>query len=350
MAWPRRAVLLALSSALLFSAAAPAGRVLLDRLSPLTLAGLFYLGAALGVLPAVLHRRAERSRGDLPERDVRASRRHLAGAIVAGGFVAPVLLLLALKRESAGVVSLWLNLELVATALLGVTFFGEHLHRRGWLGVGGAVAAGALLAAGGGMPRMSAAALVFGACVCWGLDNQWTALVDGFSPAESTLWKGLFAGGANLLLGVAFERSPLGPIPMMEALAVGALSYGASIALHIAASQELGATRAQAIFASAPFFGAALSVAVLGEPFGARQAVGSLLFALSVALVLRDRHDHLHAHGGFEHTHSHRHDDGHHLHSHPGAEPGLRHAHWHRHEPLSHAHPHRPDLHHRHEH
>ncbi|HME72822.1 MAG TPA: EamA family transporter [Myxococcota bacterium] len=350
MLLPRRATLLALSSALLFSAAAPAGRVLLADLPPLSLAGLLYLGAALGVLPAALRGRTSAGQGDDPVPDVRASRRHLAGAIVAGGVVAPVLLLLALERESASTVSLFLNLELAATALLGVAFFGEHLHRQGWLGVGGAVAAGALLATGGGWPGVSAAALLVGACVCWGLDNQWTALVDGVSPAESTLWKGLIAGGTNLLLGVALEPSRLAPFPVIAALGVGALSYGVSIALHIAASQDLGATRAQAIFASAPFFGAALSVAALGESFGLRHAAASVAFALSVALVLRDRHDHLHAHRGIEHTHNHRHDDGHHLHTHPGAKPWLRHSHWHRHEPLAHAHPHRPDLHHRHDH
>jgi drug/metabolite transporter (DMT)-like permease len=350
MPLPRRATLLALSSALLFSAAAPAGRVLLADLPPLTLAGLLYLGAAFGVLPAVLRGRFRAGEGIVPRRDARASWRHLAGAIFAGGLVAPVLLLLALERASASAVSLWLNLELAATALLGVAFFGEHLHRPGWLGVGGAVAAGALLAAGGGWTGVVAAALVVGACVCWGLDNQWTALIDGLSPAESTLWKGLVGGGANLLVGIALEPSRFAPVPVIAALGVGALCYGASIALHIAASQDLGATRAQAIFASAPFFGAALSVAALGEPFGLRHAAAALAFALSVAFVLRDRHDHLHTHRGIEHTHSHRHDDGHHLHTHAGANPWLRHSHWHRHEPLGHTHPHRPDLHHRHDH
>ncbi|HBZ70975.1 MAG TPA: EamA family transporter [Deltaproteobacteria bacterium] len=350
MPLPRRATLLALASALLFSAAAPAGRVLLKDLPPLTLAGLLYLGAALGVMPAVLRGRGRIARGDGAGHDTRASWRHLAGAIVAGGIVAPVLLLLALEREGASVVSLWLNLELAATALLGIAFFSEHLHRQGWFGVGGAVAAGALLAAGGGWPGLSAGMLLAGACLCWGLDNQWTALVDGLSPAQSTLFKGLVAGGVNLALGFAIEPSLLAPYPLLAALVVGALCYGASIALHIAASQDLGATRAQAIFASAPFFGAALSVAALGEPFGLREAAAAVAFALSVALVLRDRHGHFHAHATIEHTHSHRHDDGHHLHIHPGAGPWLRHSHWHRHAPFAHAHPHRPDLHHRHDH
>jgi drug/metabolite transporter (DMT)-like permease len=350
MGLTRRGTLLALSAALLFSAAAPAGRVLLGDLPPLELAGLFYLGAALGVLPAALRGGTAAGEDPLSAAGRHTSRRRLACAVVAGGVVAPVLLLLALQRAPASVVSLWLNLELALTALLGVAFFGEHLHRLGWFGVGGAVAAGSLLAAGAGWPGVSAAALAVGACLCWGLDNQWTALVDGLSPAQSTLWKGLFAGGSNLALGVVLTPAHPAPLPILAALGVGALSYGISIALQIAASQDLGATRAQALFASAPFLGAALSVAVLGESFGVRHATAAVAFALSLALVLRDRHDHLHSHLGIAHTHSHRHDDGHHLHTHRGANPSLRHAHWHRHAPLAHSHPHRSDLHHRHDH
>jgi hypothetical protein len=122
------------------------------------------------------------------------------------------------------------------------------------------------------------------------------------------------------------------------------------VALYIAASQQLGATRAQAVFASAPFLGAALSFLALGEPVGRAQLVGAVLLALSVALLLRARHEHAHRHDALEHVHTHRHDDGHHLHRHPGAAPATRHSHWHRHEPIAHAHPHWPDLHHRHPH
>jgi drug/metabolite transporter (DMT)-like permease len=331
---------------------------------PLLLAGLLYLGAAAGVAPYVWieARRAQRAGHDHGETtgvrsSDRASRWRLAGAIVAGGIVAPVLLLAALRAADASSVSLLLNLELAATALLGVALFGEHAGPRAWAGILGAIAAGLLLSAGGGAPGLAAGALAAAACLCWGLDNQWTALVDGLSPARSTLWKGLLAGGANVVLGLVLalssERTGAdlpGARMVLAALVVGALSYGASIALHVSAAQDLGATRAQALFAASPFFGAALAVVALGEPFGSIHIEASVLFAVSVALVLGDRHAHAHAHDATSHVHSHTHDDGHHDHVHPGRPASLRHSHWHEHAPVTHAHPHASDLHHRHDH
>jgi drug/metabolite transporter (DMT)-like permease len=337
--------LLALLSAALFGAATPASKWLLADLSPLQLAGLLYLGAAAGVAPVALSRGW---RGAWPRS--RASARRLAGAIALGGVLGPVLLLLGLRLASAASVSLWLNLELAATAVLGALFFHDPLGRYGWTGAAGVLSAGALLAAGAGAAGLAAGALVAGACLCWGLDNHWTALLDGMPATASTLWKGAAAGSVNLALGLASAPWQAPAASAAAALAVGALSYGASIALYITAAHGLGATRAQTLFASAPFFGVALAALWLGEALGARELAAGAILAASIALVLRDRHAHFHVHEALAHDHLHRHDDGHHLHAHPGEPASLRHAHWHEHEPIAHAHPHWPDLHHRHRH
>jgi drug/metabolite transporter (DMT)-like permease len=239
---------------------------------------------------------------------------------------------------------------MVATAVLGVALFREQLGRAGWLGVAGVVVAGAILAGVGGWPGLLAALLVAGACTCWGLDNHLTALIDGITPARSTLVKGAVAGATNLAIGVAGDPLTASPGHVAAALAVGSLSYGASIALYIRSAHELGATRAQAVFASAPFVGAALSFVFLAEPVGLAHAMASPLLVASVAALFWSQHAHPHAHEELEHIHSHRHDDGHHFHDHPGLVPGTRHSHAHWHERLVHAHPHWPDLHHRHEH
>jgi drug/metabolite transporter (DMT)-like permease len=342
-----RGVLLALAAAALFGASTPASKLLLSQLGAFQLAGLLYLGAALAMAPVLLRERRSRPRERLDRRSLGL----LAGAVLAGGVAGPVLLLLGLARTSAGSVSLLLNLELAATGLLGAALFREPLGRRGWLGVAGIVAAGAVVSSGAGWPGVRAAALVAAACACWGLDNQLTALIDGITPARSTFWKGLGAGATNLAIGLAAEPAPGAAAPAAAAaLGVGALAYGASIALYIASAQLLGATRAQGVFASAPFLGAALSFGLLGEPLRAEHLAGAALLAASVAALLRARHDHAHVHEPAAHVHAHRHDDGHHLHPHPDLAPGTWHSHWHAHEPLAHAHPHWPDLHHRHLH
>src|SRR5439155_5191955 len=101
----------------------------------------------------------------------------LAGAVLFGGIIAPVLLLAGLSLAHASSVALWLTLEAPATALLAWMFFQEHLHRRVWLALGLIGIASILLAAPSGSAGVAAAALVGLACVCWGLDNNLTALI-----------------------------------------------------------------------------------------------------------------------------------------------------------------------------
>jgi hypothetical protein len=123
-----------------------------------------------------------------------------------------------------------------------------------------------------------------------------------------------------------------------------------SIWLYISSAHEIGATRAQGVFVAAPFIGATLSFALLGEPFGLAQAAACALMVASISALVFSQHAHLHAHAELDHVHSDRHDDGHHLHEHPGLAPEVRHSHAHRHARLVHGHPHWPDLHHRHDH
>lgn len=337
---------LALLSAALFGAATPASKLLLSGLTAFHLAGLLYLGAAFGVTLALFRAHTWTP----PWRMSPANKGRLLGAIFFGGVLGPVLLLLGLQRASAGSVSLWLNLELVATAVLGRLIFRDHLGPAGWLGVTGVVLAEALLSLNEGAAGIAAGLLVAAACVCWGLDNHFTALIDGITPSQSTLWKGLVAGSVNLGIGLWLQPLDAQPAMIGGALIVGALSYGASISLYITAAQALGATRAQMLFASAPFFGVALSAIILGEQVSLIQMVSAGLLLCSLVLLFRDLHHHEHEHESLAHAHSHRHDDGHHTHSHPDLKPHARHTHWHEHGAMRHSHPHWPDLHHRHAH
>ena len=339
-----RPILAALLAALLFGASTPLSKALLSAVGPLTLAGLLYLGAAAGALPFAF-------RGGSPElrRDLR-QRRLLAFAVVFGGGVAPVLLLLGLKAAPAASVSLWLNLEIVATAFLAWAFFHEDLDRRTLLAAGLVLAGGIVLAAPEGVAGWKAGALVAGACLGWGLDNNLTALVSGFTPAQTTVAKGLIAGTVNLALGLLLgQRLPGLPL-VAAALGVGAVSYGCSIMLYIFGAQQLGATRSQLLFASSPFLGMLLAWTVFREHIQLGQLWAAPCIASGLFLMLTARHEHEHAHESLSHTHSHRHDDGHHTHVHPGLPAWVRHTHAHAHEPLVHTHSHLPDLHHRHRH
>jgi drug/metabolite transporter (DMT)-like permease len=337
----------ALLAALLFGAATPLAKHLLGALGPVTLAGLLYLGGALATAPAALRA----SRG--PPTTAHARRRDarmLAAAVVFGGIAAPVLMLLGLRIAGAAEVSLLLPLETVFTALLGAALFRDHLGRWGIAGVAAGLSANLVIAGGGGLPRAAAAALIAAACLCWALDNHWTARIETLRPAASTFWKCATAGAFNLLSGLLLD--PAFPVlsAVALALACGALAYGVSVFLYVSAAREIGATRAQALFAASPLAGVAIAVVWLGEPFALRFVPAAALLVISLWCIGRSRHSHAHAHAEKFHEHEHRHDDGHHEHEHPGQPTSLRHSHAHRHARLVHAHPHWPDVHHRHAH
>lgn len=341
-----RAFGLAFLAAVLFGAATPASKVLLRSLEPFQLAGLLYLGAAIAMLPVV----AREGRSTNQVRLDRKNAARLAGAVLFGGVLGPLLLLFGLRLTLASSVSLLLNLEGVATAVLGVALFREHLGRAGLIGVGGSILAGGLVTGVDGIPGLAGGLLTAGACLCWALDNHLTALIDGISPARSTLAKGVVAGSINLATGLVASPLAATASDVAVALVLGGLAYGASIVLYIRSAQMLGATRAQAVFATAPFVGAALSFAVLGETVSTAHVAASLILAVSMAALFWSRHAHPHFHDEAEHVHEHRHDDGHHAHAHAGERPLGHHKHIHQHERLSHSHPHWPDLHHRHPH
>lgn len=68
---------------------------------------------------------------------------------------------------------------------------------------------------------------------------------------------------------------------------MGVVGYGASITLWVAGARELGAARAQLVFATAPFVGAGVAWIVLAEPVTARQLLALGLAAAGMALVVR---------------------------------------------------------------
>lgn len=340
-------VICAILAAALFGATAPAGKLLLRGLSPFQLAGLLYLGAAIGVLPLLSRNPQARSIGQITI----DNRWRLLGAIACGGIFAPVCLLFALKLASAGSVSLWLNLELIATALVGYIWFHDRLGKFGWLAVFGTLLAAGCLSWGEGDAGLAAGGLVALACLGWGFDNHLMALIDGISPAQSTFWKGVVAGMVNLTLGIAIAPYTASWTTTAIGLGVGVLAYGASLVLYLISAQSLGATRSQMIFAAAPFFGVIYANLLVGETITSLQYVAMTLKLGSLWLLFQDGHHHAHNHTPMAHIHWHRHDDEHHEHPHEHSEPSTKwHYHWHHHHAIEHSHPHLPDLHHRHEH
>ena len=339
----------ALLGAAMFGVSTPIAKLLVGEIGPLTLAGLLYAGSGLGLGSWLMLRRWLK----LPARSGLAAGEYkwLAGAVFSGGVLGPVLLMFALSASSASTVSLLLNLEGVFTALLAWLVFKENFDRRVVLGMVLIVCGGALLSWPTGNLSTSLPALaVVGACLCWAVDNNLTRKISAGDPVQIAGIKGLAAGAVNLCAAAALGAAPPGPIPALAACAVGFLGYGVSLALFVVALRQLGTARTGAYFATAPFIGALLAFALLGEVPDTFFWIAAGLIASGVALHLAERHRHVHRHESLAHAHTHIHDE-HHRHEHEfaweGSEP---HSHPHVHAPVTHSHEHYPDIHHRHSH
>ena len=343
----RFAIITGILSGFLFGIATPFSKLLLEGLNSFQLAGLLYLGAALAMLPYIFRKNSNLKLLFQP-----GSRAKTAGIIFFGGFAGPLLLLAGLRLANAASVSIWLNMELVATAILGVLIFKDALDRNTWIGVFLTIIAGIVVSFGEGSSGIISGMLITAACICWGVDNHLTALTDGASPQTVTFVKGIVAGSVNLIIGCLIAGQTLVPGNVVPAIIVGVFAYGFSIVLYVTSAQNIGATRSQILFSTAPIWGVLLSYLFVHEPFQWVHLISIILLASAVIVTNLFSHKHQHTHVVMEHIHYHQHADGHHTHSHDGETIPERkwHSHLHTHNPVTHEHPHDPDLHHRHGH
>ncbi|MDP2134288.1 MAG: DMT family transporter [Sulfuritalea sp.] len=338
-------IVAALGAALLFGAGTPLAKWLLDAVSPWLLAGLLYLGSGLGL---TLYRRLIRAPAvRLP----RGEALWFAGAILSGGILGPVLLMVGLTGMPASGASLLLNAEGVFTALLAWFAFKENFDRRIALGMA-AIAAGAIVLSWPGEARFAGmwpSLAVLGACLAWGIDNNLTRRISLTDATWIAAVKGLVSGVVNLALAWSLGASMPSLPATAAAMTVGLFAYGISLTLFVVGLRHLGTARTGAYFSVAPFFGALMAVA-MGEAVTAQLLAAGALMAWGTWLHLTERHEHEHAHQALFHDHEHSHDEHH---QHPHETPvaaGTRHRHPHWHEALAHNHAHYPDELHRHGH
>ena len=142
----KRPLIFIILSACFFGISAPLAKLLLTDITPVMLAGLLYLGAFIGLgfysLIFRYIRTSPQKPAPLEKRDVP----WLAGAILAGGIVAPISLMSGLTLITGFSASLLLNLEGVATILIAVLFFKENAGKRLWIALAVMTVAGVLLA------------------------------------------------------------------------------------------------------------------------------------------------------------------------------------------------------------
>jgi len=340
-------ILQALIAALFFGASAPIAKLLLgDNIAPIFLAAFLYLGSGAGTF---LFRLTQRMRSKDAEADIKSPDiKWLAGAIIAGGILAPIILMISLQNTPASTASLLLNFEGVGTTLIALLFFKEAIGRRAWIAILVITLASIFLSTnfdeGFGL-SLGALGIIL-ACVLWGVDNNFTRNISGKDPLAIVAWKGLVAGTFSFFLAYFLGNALPSLTVILGTLVLGFVSYGLSTMLFIRSMRGLGAARTSALYGTAPLAGVLLSIFLFGEIPSFSFVIAAVLMIGGALLLINEEHSHSHTHTAMFHEHSHSHDDS--AHGHDTAK-GV-HSHEHEHPAEEHEHDHMPDIHHRHGH
>lgn len=336
----------ALLAAIFFGASAPIAKLLLGDTAPVFLAAFLYIGSGTGT---ALVKLTQRMRSKEVEAGIkRADIPWLAGAIISGGILAPIVLMVSLQNTPASTASLLLNFEGVGTTLIALLFFKEAIGRRAWTAIIVITLASIFLStdfqSGFGL-SLGALGIIL-ACVLWGADNNFTRNISGKDPLAIVAWKGLVAGTFSFFLAWSLGNPFPAVKTILGTLVLGFVSYGLSTMLFIRSMRGLGAARTSALYGTAPLAGVLLSILIFGEFPSFLFAIAAILMIGGALLLINEQHEHSHVHTALFHEHSHSHDDPAHGH----ADATGVHSHEHEHPAEEHAHDHMPDIHHRHGH
>ena len=342
-------VLQALTAAIFFGASAPFAKLLLGDISPVYLAAFLYLGSGAGISLLKLSQRITRPSQQTEAGVKKADIKWLAGAIISGGVMAPIVLMVSLQNTPASTASLLLNFEGVGTTLIALLFFREAISRRAWTAILVITLASIFLSTNfsTGFGLSIGALGIILACVLWGLDNNLTRNISGKDPLVIVAWKGLAAGTFSFILATLLGNSLPSFTSIALTMGLGFISYGMSTMLFILSMRGLGAARTSALFGTAPLAGVLLSIFIFSESPSISYIFAGILMIGGALLLINEEHSHLHVHKVLFHEHSHRHDDP--AHYHDSTATGA-HSHEHEHPAEKHEHDHMPDIHHRHEH
>jgi len=337
-------ILQALLAALFFGASAPISKLLLGDVPPVLMAAFLYLGSGTGISLIKLYQRltSNQKEAGIKRPDVI----WLAGAIVSGGILAPIILMISLNNTPASTASLLLNFEGAGTTLIALIFFRESISRRALIAIFAITLASIFLSTSfqGGFSLSLGSLGILLACFLWGVDNNFTRNISAKDPLTIVAWKGLVAGAFSLILGLFLGQQLPALIAILSILLLGFISYGLSTMLFIYSMRGLGAARTSALYGTAPLAGVLLSILIFKDPITLLFGIAAVLMAAGALLLANEEHAHFHIHMPVVHDHIHKHEE---FHAHE--ETNIAHSHEHEHPLTEHEHGHMPDIHHRHE-
>lgn len=282
------ATIYAIVAAALYAINVPFSKLLLEYVDPTMMAAFLYLGAGLGMLVYSLVSKATGKAA--AAQPLTKKELPYTIAMVVLDIFAPILLMIGIKASNAANVSLINNFEIVATSLIALLIFKEVISKRLWIAIALAtVASGILSFEGSGSFDFNIGSLfVFGACLCWGFENNCTKMISNKSSTQIVVIKGIFSGLGSLIVAFVIGESIPAVVWILCALLLGFVAYGLSIHFYIMAQKDLGAAKTSAYYAVAPFLGVAFGMLFLGERPAVQFYVALVVMIISTCLMIKD--------------------------------------------------------------
>lgn len=341
------ATIYAVVAAALYAINVPLSKILLGYVEPTMMAAFLYLGAGLGMLAYSVASRAAGKAA--PTEPLTKKELPYTVAMVVLDIAAPIFLMYGIRSSNAANVSLINNFEIVATSLIALAVFKEVISKRLWIAIALVTVASVILSfEGAGSFSFNIGSLfVFGACLCWGIENNCTRMISNKSSIEIVVIKGTFSGLGSLVVALSLGESIPSVLWMMCVLLLGFVAYGLSIYFYVMAQKDLGAAKTSAYYSIAPFLGVAFGMLFLGERPAIQFYTALAVMIASTYFLIKDTvelqhthehnhtHTHEHSHGDTIHTHEHTHT---HTHIHVHGEDNDNHEHNHKAMPHEHAH------------
>lgn len=298
-----KAISFAILAAALYAISSPISKLLLEEIPPTLMASFLYLGAGLGmfIVDFIRHKKYKE------KTEARLTKQELPFTIgmVVLDIAAPIFLMVGLTKTSAANASLLNNFEIVATSLIALLIFKEHISKRLWVAIFLITVSSIVLS----VEDISSFSFSFGsilvllACVCWGLENNCTRKLSVKDPLEIVVIKGFGSGIGSLLVGLILGEQTNNITYVIAALILGFFAYGLSIFFYIYAQRYLGAAKTSAYYAIAPFIGAGLSLIIFREIPTTSFVIALIIMIVGMFFASTEEHNHSQAHAAKEYAH-----------------------------------------------
>lgn len=277
------AVISAILSAIFYAICIPSAKILTPFIQSITLGGLLYLGAGIGLTITQIF--AKPASNPLTIKEL-----PYMSAVILLDISAITLLMLGLLRTTGANASLLGNFELVVTSLFACIAFKEILTKKVIAAVVIITLASIILTfeKNGSFVFNSGSVFVLLSCICWGLENNCTRMISSKSTKQITAIKGICSGLGSLILAILFKEHFPEVKYIIYALLLGFVSYGLSVSLYIYAQRFLGAVKTGAYYSVTPFFGIVFSLILLGEKPLLQFYIALILMIAGTILVFPD--------------------------------------------------------------